>query len=221
MTGASCSRTLAAVLSELTVRHLLLASWELPPGKLARALPSALEPALLEGGLALLSIAFLRNDDVRIGRFGAPSFSQVNVRTYVDGPAGPGIFFLSIRVGLAGLGAAVWGVPARPARILVGEGFAEAPGLGCSFRYRREGAVAAPLVGGVAVGDQQSAYLVSAGVRRIAAEHPRVEWETAELVGPPRFELVLALGFDVGEPDLVLYAPSTPFRIRLPPERVA
>jgi hypothetical protein len=40
-------------------------------------------------------------------------------------------------------------------------------------------------------------------------------------VQPARADHVLALGFDVGEPDSLLYAASTPFRVEWPPEKVA
>jgi uncharacterized protein YqjF (DUF2071 family) len=209
------------MLVELTARHVLLVSWEVPAGRMARGLPVGLEPALLTNGEALVSVALLRHDGVRSGGFRIPVFSQATVRTYVKGPAGPGVFFLSIRVGLAGLGSALWGIPVRPARIHVEDGRAEAPGLGFSFRYRRVASPATvPVLEGVPVGDQQAAYFVSAGLRTIAAEHSAFDWEQAELVAPPRFEPVLALGLDVKEPDVVLYAAGTAFRFRLPPEKV-
>jgi uncharacterized protein YqjF (DUF2071 family) len=209
------------MLVELKARDLLLASWELPVGLAASGLPPGLEPALLPSGAALVSVAIARHQGVRAGPLRVPGFSQATVRTYVNGPVGLGICFLSIRVGLAGLGAALWGLPVRPARIHVENGVAEAPGVGFSFRYRRQETTAkVPTFEGIPVGDQTTAYVVSAGLRYMEVEHPSFQWDQVELVATPRFDPVLALGFDVKEPDSVLYASSTGFRFRLPAEKV-
>lgn len=207
------------MLLELSVRHLLLATWEVDPEQVARNLPAGLEPALA-GDRALVSLAALRNAGGRLGRLPVPPFSQLNVRTYVAHGDDRGVFFLQLRAGLAGMGGALFGAPVRPARITVHEGSATAPGLGVSFRYRRAGrpdqlpSLDPPL------GAHEVGYFEAAGLRRLVAVHRPCDWERAELVAPPRFDPLPALGFDVGQPRFTLYAERTDFRAELPPSKV-
>lgn len=205
-----------------TVRHLLLVSWPVPAGSVALSLPRGLEPALTTDGDGLVSLAAFRNEDVHVGGRGWPAFSQVHVRTYVTRAGEPGVLFLSLRVTPAGLGAALLGAPFRPARIRVREGSIEAPGLGLSFRYiHGTGAPDVPGLGTGPLGMHEVGYFRAAGLRRLAAEHDPFRWEAAELVGPSRFDPVLALGFEVGEPSSLLYAAATAFQVELPPRKVA
>ena len=206
----------------LTARDLLLVSFEVDPDAVAGRLPAGLRPALLESGAALLSVVALRSVDVRLGARHVPSYSQVTVRTYVARAEEGAVFFLSLRVTLPGLAGALFGVPVRPARIRVRDGAVAAPALGVSFRYRRLGAArAVPHLSTGAVGTGETAYLVSAGLRRLRAEHEPFAWEEAELLEPPRYDPVLALGFDVAEPCSVLAARATRFRVELRPRPVS
>ena len=210
------------MLLAFTVRHLVLASWEVSPGQVARNLPRGLEPALVDGRSALVSIVGFRNEDVRLGGRRVPSFSQLNVRTYVTREGEPAVFFLSLRVTPPGLGGVLFGAPFRPARVRVREGTVRAPGLGISLQYRVSGG--SPAVPGFEtgpLGTHDVGYFEAAGLRRLVAEHEPFAWQGAELVSPPRLDPVLALGFDAREPDSLLYAASTGFRAELPPRKMA
>jgi uncharacterized protein YqjF (DUF2071 family) len=210
------------VLLTFTARHLLLATWQVSPDGLDRDLPPGVTAALTAGGKALVSLAAFRNEGVRLDGRPAPSFRQLNVRTYVRRSGETGVLFLSLRVTLAGMGGALFGAPVRPARIRVGETSAEARGLGVSLRYRLTGNEAdVPAPADVPLGTHEVGYFTAAGLRRVIARHDPMAWQEAELVQPARADHVLALGFDVGEPDSLLYAASTPFRVEWPPEKVA
>jgi hypothetical protein len=207
---------------ETTVRDMLLATWGVEPGRVARMLPTAVEPALDEDGRALVSLVALRNTRVRVGRFRVPSWRQVAVRTYVEHADGDGVFLLGVRVSSAGLGGLRYGVPVRPARVRVSTGKVVAPGLGAVLRYRvGEPSVHVPAAGGVALGSHTVAYFLAAGLRRLRSGHAPPAWRRAELLETPRLDPVLALGFDVREPDSLLYAERVAFRVELPPEQVA
>jgi len=207
---------------ETTVRDLLAATWHVPVETVSRALPPGPRPALAEDGRALVSLVALRNTDVRAGRWRAPSFAQLGVRTYVTLGAEPALFLLSVRVTPAGLGGAFFGMPLRPVRIRVRRGEALARGAGVRLRYRTIGqARSVPAAGGTPLGVHATALLVSAGLRRLVSSHEPCSWEEAELLEPALAEPVLALGFDVRQPDSLLYAAETRFTLELPPERVA
>lgn len=204
-----------------TLRDLLLATWKVPPGALARKLPEGLELETTASGDALLSIVALRAEGNRSGALPVPGFSQLTVRTYVTGEDGPAVFFLGLRVTTGGLGAVAFGMPVRPARIRVRDGVVEVPGLGLSLRYRRLGPAAGiPELPSGPLGHHDVAYLYSAGVRRLSTTHDPFRWEAAELADEPRLEPLLALGLDVGGPDSLLYAAGTAFEIGLPPTKV-
>jgi uncharacterized protein YqjF (DUF2071 family) len=206
----------------LAVENLLVASWEVEPELVRRSLPSSLEPALTEPGQALVSLAAFTNRDVRLGARRCPSFAQVNVRTYVQRDGASGLFLYSLRTTPGGLGGALFGVPLRPARINVRPDAVEAPGLGVRLRHRRlREAAPVPRVGAEPLGTTQTIFLLSAGLRRIRCEHEPFVWEAVELGPQPRFDPLLALGFDVGEPASTLYAERTRFRLELPAEKVA
>jgi hypothetical protein len=206
----------------LVARRLLLVTWEISPAAAARTLPPGLSPALDEAGRALLSIAALRCEQVRLDGRRGPSFAQLSVRTYVQRAAEPAAFFLTVRVTPAGLGGIAFGAPLRPARIRVREGAVDARGLGVSFRYRLVGEPSdVPAFEAGPLGTHEVGYFVSAGLRRLVATHEPFDWRAAELVGGARAEPLLALGFDVGEPVSLLYAERTRFEMDLPPRKLA
>jgi hypothetical protein len=206
---------------ETTVRNLLLATWHVPADRVVPALAPGVEPALAGDGTALVSLVGLRNTSVRLGGVIVPSFSQFAVRTYVTNAGRPAVFLLAVRVTTPGLGAIAFGLPVRPARISVGSGSVSAPGSGLRLRYRTIGAAQrVPEAGGTPLGVHEDALVVAAGLRRLVSSHQPLAWEQAELVEPPLVEPVAALGFDVGEPDSLLYAASTRFSLALPPESV-
>lgn len=205
-----------------TVRNLLLATWAVPPPLVRHNLPDGVELALAPDGRALVSLVALRNEDVRVNGHRAPSFAQLGVRTYVTLAGEPALFLLSVRVTLGGLAGAAFGIPLRPARIGVEAGRATARGLGASVRYRPIGtARRVPEAGGTPLGGHQTAAFFSAGLRRLPGRHPLPAWQEAELLEPPLLDPVLAFGFDVREPDSLLYAEAVPFEVDLPPEKVA
>jgi hypothetical protein len=206
----------------LVARDLLLVSWEIDPDRIARALPAGVEPRVLEGGPGLVSLVAYRNDAVRLDGRRAPSFSQVNVRTYVGRDEEAAVFLLSMRVTVGGLGGVLFGAPYRPATMRVRPGLARARGLGLSVHYRvTDAAGDAPALGSRAAGSEAVAYYWAAGLRRVPSDHDPFDWREVELEDEARVDPVLALGFDAGPPDSVLYAERTGFRVTLPPEKVA
>jgi uncharacterized protein YqjF (DUF2071 family) len=210
------------VLLQTTARDLLLLSWPVEPGRVARTLPPGVEPALDEDGRALVSLVGLRNTGVRAGALPGPAFSQVTVRTYAICNGEPGVFVLGIRVALGGLPGIAFGVPIRPGRVRARAGRVVAPGVGVDVRYRVSGAPAAvPAPAGVPLGAHDVAFFLSAGLRRLQSRHEPIAWRAAEIAEPPRTEPVLALGFDVREPASILYADGVRFEVDLPPGRVA
>jgi hypothetical protein len=202
------------------MRNLVVVTWEVEPGLVARDLPKGLAPAVTEGGAGLVSLVACANEEVRLGDAPAPSFAQLNVRTYVSGDQGPGGFVLSFRVTPPGMGGAAFGAPYRPARIRVREGSVEARGLGVWLRYDRTGdRVDVPFRSGPDE-TQESGYFEAAGTRRFHSQHEGVAWERVELVGESRLDPVLALGFDLGDPVSAVYADGVGARFELPPEKV-
>lgn len=202
------------------MRNLVVVSWEVDPERVRIDLPPGLTPALAAGGGGLVSLAAFVNEDVRLGDARAPSFAQLEVRTYVSGDRGPGGFVLSFRVTPPGMGGAAFGAPFRPARIRVREGSVAARGLGVSLAYRRTRKAAEPPFRTGPDATHEIGYFEAAGTRRFHAEHDPIAWERAELAGPLRAEPVLALGFDVAEPLSAVYADGVAARFELPPEKV-
>jgi hypothetical protein len=202
-------------------RDLLLVTWEVSSGTIARTLPAGVKPAVTPNGGALVSLAAVRITAVRAGAMPLPSWSQLAVRTYVQVAGEHAILFLSLRVTPPGLAAAMFGVPVRPALVRVARGLVRSSGLGVSIRYRvLPGPAGVPELEGGPVGHHDVAYVVAAGMRRLIARHDPFAFEAAELLERPRLDSLLALGFDVEEPVSVLYAAGTAFALELPPERV-
>lgn len=204
----------------VTIRNLLVVSWEVDPERVRIDLPPRLAPALAGDGGGLVSLVAFVNEDVRLGDAAAPSFAQLNVRTYVSGDRGPGAFVLSFRVTPPGMGGAAFGAPYRPARIRVREGSVSARGLGVSLGYRRTGEPTDPGFRAGPDATHEVGYFEAAGTRRFHAEHEPIAWERVELAGGPRVDPVLALGFDVRRPLSAVFADGVSARFELPPEKV-
>ena len=90
---------------EMTWRDGLFAHWPVDPSTVAAALPDGLSVAT-HGGDAYLGVVPFVMEDIRPR--GLPtglSFPELNLRTYVEGPNGPGVYFHSLdaddRLGVA------------------------------------------------------------------------------------------------------------------------
>jgi hypothetical protein len=203
------------VLLSLAVRDLLIASWETNEEAVARVLPSGLEPAEIDGQ-HLVSVVTYRVQNGRLGRLPIPRFSQLNVRVYTRHESEPAVFFVSTRVTPFGMGGAFFGAPYRPARLRFRRGRADAPGLGISIRYLTAGPGHPQALGGHELGIFEAAGLRSFRIRRGEAL-----WEDAVPTEPARFELLLALGFDVRGDPALMYAERASFEAQLPPRKLA
>ena len=208
------------MLLTFVARDFFVATWEVDPEAVARALPDGLEPALSDRGGGLVAVAAYRNVSVRLDGRRTPSFSQVDVRAAVLRDGAAGVLFLSLRVTAGGLGGVLFGAPYRPSSITVREGLVRSRGLGLDFRYT-PGAPAETAPRVVGPGTETLGYYVAAGVRRIELQHDAFDWRHADLTADVRAEPVLALGFDVGGPPRVAYAASTAFRVQLPAEKLS
>ena len=90
---------------EMTWRDGLFCHWTVDPAIVAETLPSGLSVATHEGDAYLGVVAFVM-DDIRPR--GSPiglSFPELTLRTYVEGPNGPGVYFSNLdaddRLGVA------------------------------------------------------------------------------------------------------------------------
>jgi uncharacterized protein YqjF (DUF2071 family) len=202
------------VLLRVRIRDLVLASWETEAERVARILPGGLEPATVDGR-HLVTIAALRWDGGRLGRVPVPHFSQLNVRAYARHAGETAVVFLAVRVTALGLGAALFGVPVRLARVRARDGKVEAGGSGVSFRYERRGPADPSELGSHELG-----LFEAAGVRAFRIRRGETSWERAEPVGPVRADPVLALGFEVEGPPEIRYAAHAFFEAELPPRKV-
>ncbi len=101
--------------------------WPVPAEVVARRLPPRVEPDLFDGQawVGLVPFEMQRLRLVAAGRVlpaipTTENFSEVNVRTYVTGPRGPGVWFdtldASSRLGSA-VARAAWSLPYLPSRI--------------------------------------------------------------------------------------------------------
>jgi hypothetical protein len=203
------------VLLSLAVRDLLIASWETNEEAVARVLPSGLEPAEIDGQ-HLVSIVTYRVQNGRLGRLPVPRFSQLNVRVYTHHKNEPAVFFVSTRVTPFGMGGAFFGAPYRPARLRFRRGRADAPGLGISIRYLTAGPGHPQALGGHELG-----IFEAAGLRTFRIRRGEALWEDAVPTEPARFELLLALGFDVRGDPALMYAERASFEAQLPPRKLA
>ncbi|GAB3694712.1 YqjF family protein [Halorubrum pallidum] len=90
---------------EMTWRDGLFCHWAVDPAVVEETLPPGLSVAAYDGDAYLGVVAFVM-DDIRPR--GSPiglSFPELNLRTYVEGPAGPGVYFYNLdaddRLGVA------------------------------------------------------------------------------------------------------------------------
>jgi uncharacterized protein YqjF (DUF2071 family) len=203
------------MLLSMALRDLVLATWATERERVARTLPPGLEPAEV-GGAHVVSLAAFRCTGGRLGVVPVPAYSQLNVRVYVEHEDEPAVFFLAARVTLPGLGGALFGAPYRPARIRVLNGGVEAPGLGVSLRYRREGP-GHP----AALGEHSLGIYEAAGLRAFRIRRGEALWETAALVSDVRAEPLVALGFDLHERPTMLYAERASFETEVPPAKIS
>jgi hypothetical protein len=193
------------------VRDLLVASWRTDAASVARTLGYGLVPAEIDGA-HLVSAASFRYAGGRLGRFPVPPFSQLNLRVYTSWERETAAYFLDVRVSPLGkLGALL--LPVRATRLRIRRGYAE--GLGLRLAYDVGDSVDPGEMGTIELGLLPSGELKAVRVRRGPAE-----WRRAELRESPRLDPVLALGFDVGEPDSLLYCGETTLELELPPRPV-
>ncbi len=83
-------------LLEMTWRDTCFLHWPIAPERLAAELPEGLAPATCEGTAWLGVVAFEMDE---ISPRGIPvtlSFPELNLRTYVEGPSGPGVLFFNL-----------------------------------------------------------------------------------------------------------------------------
>ncbi|EMA68922.1 hypothetical protein C461_04807 [Halorubrum aidingense JCM 13560] len=90
---------------EMTWRDALFLHWPVAPAVVAETLPDGVSVATHDGDAYLSVVAFVMAD---IRPRGVPlglSFPELNLRTYVEGPDGPGVYFYNLdaddRVGVA------------------------------------------------------------------------------------------------------------------------
>jgi hypothetical protein len=193
------------------IRDMVVASWRVGAGDVARVLSHGLEPAEIDGD-HLVSAVFFRYARGRLGRVPVPRFSELNVRVYATWEGRPAAYFLDVRVTPLGKVAAPF-LPVRATHLRVERGRAE--GIGLELRYGIDGPVDPGGLGEIDVG-----LLPSAGLRLLRLRRGAAEWQRAELLEPARIDPILALGFDVGQPDELLYAARAALELDLPPERV-
>ena len=90
---------------EMTWRDGLFAHWPVAAETVAAALPEGLSAATHEGDAYLGVVPFVMDDIRPRGLPAGLSFPELNLRTYVEGPNGPGVYFHSLdaddRLGVA------------------------------------------------------------------------------------------------------------------------
>ena len=90
---------------EMTWRDGLFAHWAVDPATVAATLPDRLSVATHGGDAYLGVVPFVMADIRPRGLPVGLSFAELNLRTYVDGPNGPGVYFYSLdaddRLGVA------------------------------------------------------------------------------------------------------------------------
>ena len=198
----------------LQVRDLVLASWATDRETVAKVLPFGLEPGTV-GDAYLVSVVALAYDGGRLGGISVPRFSQLNVRVYVVFEDEPAVFFLRAYVTALGMGGVFFGAPYRPARIRVRDDGVEAPSLGVSLAFRT-GEHAEP----GELGRHELGLFEAAGLRGFRVHRGLADWRRAGSLHTARADLLLALGFEVGEPASIFHARRASFETEVPPRRL-
>ncbi len=97
--AAACPHRLDRPVMRQRWEDVTFAHWPVPPAAVAAVLPPGLAPDVF-AGTAWVSLIPFRMRDLRVR--GLPpvpttrAFAEVNVRTYVQGPEGPGVWFCSL-----------------------------------------------------------------------------------------------------------------------------
>ncbi|MFD1571571.1 YqjF family protein [Halorubrum laminariae] len=90
---------------EMTWQDGLFCHWTVDPAIVDETLPSGLSVATHDGDAYLGVVAFAMDDIRPRGSPFGLSFPELNLRTYVEGPAGPGVYFYNLdaddRIGVA------------------------------------------------------------------------------------------------------------------------
>jgi Uncharacterized conserved protein (COG2071) len=202
------------VQASLRVRDLVIASWETDRDNVRDVLPQGIEAAEVDGRLLVSLVAF-HVEGGRLGRLPVLPFSQLNARTYVTCEGEPAVFFVASRVTIGGLPGRLLGAPYKQARLRVGPGVVEAPGLGVLLSFRlADGTEPGPL------GKHELGLFEKGGLRSFRIRRGEAEWRRAELSEPPRVDFLVGVGLPShGEPRL-LYTPRTVFEAEVPPARI-
>jgi Uncharacterized conserved protein (COG2071) len=192
------------------VRDLVIASWEIDPESVRRAVPGGLDPLTVDGRFLVSLVAFHVTGG-RLGKLPVPPFSQLNMRTYVSWKGETAVLFLASRVTAGGLPGRLLGAPYRQARLRVRAGLVRAPGLGVSIRFRVDGESEPG-----ALGRHDLGLFDDDGLRALRIRRGEARWRKGELLEPARADLLLALGISTsGDPDL-LYVERTVFQAETP-----
>ncbi len=198
----------------LHIRDLVVASWKLEREQAEGLLPEGLEPAPVDG-VYLISLVAMRHQGGRMGGLRIPSFSQINVRTYVDHEHEDAVYFLLARVTVPGLVGVLLGAPYGPSRISVRPGAVDAPGLGVSLRYR---------VGEVTdsgpIGRHELGIFGRARLRAVRIDRSPAVWRSAEPVEAVRADPVLHFGLGVDDPPKLLYTDDAVLELEGRPRRL-
>lgn len=83
-------------LLEMTWRDALFCHWPVAPGTVGERLPEGLEVATYDGDAYLGIVPFVMEDIRPRGLPVGLSFPELNLRTYVDGPRGRGVYFFTL-----------------------------------------------------------------------------------------------------------------------------
>lgn len=81
---------------EMTWRDGLFCHWPVDPAVVAETLPDGLSVATYEGDAYLSVVAFVMDDIRPRGTPVGLSFPELNLRTYVEGSDGPGVYFYNL-----------------------------------------------------------------------------------------------------------------------------
>jgi len=198
----------------LRIRDLVVASWKIDRAEAQRLLPRGLEPTPVDGNY-LISLVGMRCAGGRMGRLPLPSFSQINLRTYVANEGGEAVYFLLSRVTVPGLAGALLGGPLGLARIAARPGSLAAPGLGVAIRYRAGEETDSGPIGLHALGIVGRARLRTVRIRR----GPAV-WRDAELEATIRADPMLHFGISIDEAPALLCTGEAAFELEGPPRRM-